>query len=266
MTTRDITERGKAAGIERRAYPVSLQVTRAAASGGPASIEGYASVTEAGYDMWDWAGPYTEVVRAGAFTKTLKENPAVQLLLNHGGLSMAYTKAGTLQLSEDSTGLHMRAEVNPIRNDVTDMLSALEDGAVDEMSFAFRVTRQQWSPDYDQRDIAEVDIHKGDVSVVNYGANPFTDATARGIALPDRRAFGQALVEVRAGATLSAATRATLQTVLDAMGAADGSLDAAETVLADLLGVTVEPDAADAAEMEALAVELEIRRRRALML
>lgn len=175
----DLSERAKPAGIERRAYAVQLQVTRAAAAGESSKVEGYASVTDAPYEMWDWAGPYSEVVRGGAFGKTLTENPAVQLLLNHGGLSMAYTKAGTLRLSEDSTGLHMAAEVNPVRSDVRDMLTAIEDGAVDEMSFAFRVTRQQWSPDYDQRDILEVDLHRGDVSVVNFGANPATSVDAR---------------------------------------------------------------------------------------
>jgi HK97 family phage prohead protease len=177
----DKAERGKTAGIERRVYPVKLEV-RASTSGGPTVVEGYASVTESPYDMYDWYGSYTEVVRQGAFTKTLSETPAVQLLLNHGGLSMAYTKAGSLALSEDSTGLHMRAEVNPTRSDVSDMLTALDDGAVDEMSFAFRVTRQMWSPEYDQRDILEVDIHKGDVSVVNFGANPATTVgVARGL-------------------------------------------------------------------------------------
>lgn len=167
-------ERTKTAGIERRTYPVKLEVRASATAGGPTTVEGYASVTESPYEMWDWYGTYSEVVRQGAFAKTLSETPAVQLLLNHGGLSMAYTKAGSLALSEDSTGLHMRAEVNPTRTDVSDMLAALDDGDVDEMSFAFRVTRQLWSPDYDQRDILEVDIHKGDVSVVNFGANPAT--------------------------------------------------------------------------------------------
>lgn len=174
-------ERAKTKGIERRAFPVQLEV-RASTTGGPTTVEGYASVTESPYDMFDWYGTYAEVVRQGAFTKTLSETPAVQLLINHGGLSMAYTKAGTLALSEDSTGLHMRAEVNPVRSDVNDMLTALSDGNVDEMSFAFRVTRQMWSPDYDQRDILEVDIHKGDVSVVNFGANPATTVgVARGL-------------------------------------------------------------------------------------
>lgn len=175
----DKSARGKTGGIERRAYPVQLEV-RAATNGGPAVVEGYASVTEAPYEMYDMFGPYTEVIRAGAFAKTLSENPQVQLLLNHGGLSMAYTRAGTLQLSEDSTGLHMRAEVNPTRSDVSDMLTALDDGAVDEMSFAFRVPsgKSIWSPDWDQRDITEVDMHRGDVSVVNFGANPGTSVGA----------------------------------------------------------------------------------------
>jgi HK97 family phage prohead protease len=177
LVRRNIADRAKTSGTERRAYPVRLEV-RASATAGVSTIEGYASVVEAGYEMWDWAGKYTEVVRAGAFTRTLNAHPQVQLLLNHGGLSMAYTKAGTLRLAEDTTGLHIAADINTARNDVRDMLTAIEDGNVDEMSFAFLVTRQQWSPDFDQRDILEVDIHRGDVSVVNFGANPATSVGA----------------------------------------------------------------------------------------
>lgn len=166
-------------GVERRHYGIQLEVRKAANGDGPTTVEGYASVTEHGFEMWDPFGAYTEVMREGAFKKTLSEHPQVQLLLNHGGVSMAYTKAGTLRLAEDSQGLHMSADVNPVRTDVRDMLTAIEDGAVDEMSFAFRVIRQQWSPDYDQRDIYEVDMHRGDVSVVNFGANPATSVAMR---------------------------------------------------------------------------------------
>ncbi|MFF3128514.1 HK97 family phage prohead protease [Streptomyces sp. NPDC057908] len=168
------SDRANASGTVHRAFPVQLEVRAKAGVPQVSTIEGYASVTEAPFEMWDWLGPYSEVVRTGAFGKTLAENPQVQLLLNHGGLAMAYTKAGSLRLSEDSTGLHMEADVSTKRTDVGDMLAALEDGSVDEMSFAFRVTRQQWSPDYDQRDILEIDLHRGDVSVVNFGANPAT--------------------------------------------------------------------------------------------
>ncbi|GAA1283631.1 HK97 family phage prohead protease [Streptomyces javensis] len=170
----DKSARASVTGIVRRAYPVQLEARAKAGASGVSTVSGYASVVEEPYEMWDFLGSYAEVVRTGAFTKTLSETPQVQLLLNHGGLAMAYTKAGTLRLSEDSTGLHMEADVTAARSDVQDMLLALEDGSVDEMSFAFRVTRQMWSPDYDQRDILEVDLHRGDVSVVNFGANPAT--------------------------------------------------------------------------------------------
>lgn len=177
MTTK--ADRAKTTGTERRIYPVRLEVR--AQADGKATVEGYASVTESPYEMWDWLGSYTEVVRAGAFTKTLSETPQVQLLLNHGGLSMAYTRAGTLRLAEDSTGLHMAADLNTARSDVANMVHAIADGNVDEMSFAFRVPagKSQWSPDFDQRDILEVDIHRGDVSVVNFGANPATSVAMR---------------------------------------------------------------------------------------
>lgn len=170
----DKSERASVTGIVQRAYPVELEIRAKKGASGVSTIEGYASVTEQPFEMWDWLGPFTEVVRTGAFAKTLAENPQVQLLLNHGGLAMAYTKAGSLRLSEDTTGLHMEADVSTRRGDVNDMLTALEEQSVDEMSFAFRVTRQAWSPDYDQRDILEVDLHRGDVSVVNFGANPAT--------------------------------------------------------------------------------------------
>jgi HK97 family phage prohead protease len=172
--------RATVTGTERRNYPVQLEVR--AQSKSKATVEGYASVVERGYEMWDSLGSYTETIRSGAFTKTLSERPSVQLLLNHGGLSMAYTRAGTLRLAEDSTGLHMAADVNTSRSDVRDMMLALEDGAVDEMSFAFRVPqgKNQWNDDYSERDILEVDMHRGDVSVVNFGANPNTSIGMRG--------------------------------------------------------------------------------------
>lgn len=174
----DKSARADGPRLIRRAYPVQLEVRKSSGGGTKVELEGYASVYEQVYEMWDWLGPYGEVVRAGAGSKTLSENPQTQLLLNHAGLSMAYTHAGTLRLSEDSAGLLIGATVNVARSDVGDMVTAIEDGDVDEMSFAFRVTRQQWSPDYDQRDILEYDIHRGDVSVVNFGANPATTIDA----------------------------------------------------------------------------------------
>jgi HK97 family phage prohead protease len=166
------TPKGK--GSERRIYTTRFEVRKTNDVSGTAEIDGYATVYDAGYEMWDFYGPYEEVVRAGAAAKTLSEGADFALLLNHGGMTMARTRPGTLRAAEDTTGLHWSATVNMGRSDVRDTILAIEDGNLDECSFAFRVTRQMWSPDFMQREILEFDLDRGDVSVVNYGANPAT--------------------------------------------------------------------------------------------
>lgn len=163
--------------LQRRAMPfrdVELRAKPDGAGGDTLTFSGYACITEVGYEMSDWLGPFTEVVRAGAFAKTLGENADVPFLVNHDGLTLARTKSGTMRLAEDDTGLHTEADLDPASPHVAALRSAMDRGDVDEMSFAFWITRQMWSPDYDQRDILEVNLNKGDVSVVNYGANPNT--------------------------------------------------------------------------------------------
>lgn len=228
---------------------------------------GYGSVVDAPYTMWDWAGDYTEIVRAGAFTKTLSEDPDVVFCLNHDwdAAPMARTTAGTLRLSEDSTGLAVEADIDPRRSDVYAVQSCMDAGELDAMSFAFWVTCQTWSPDYDQRDILEIDLDGGDTSVVTHPANPTTTGTtalrqAAGRAIARSRVpaliVARAREEKRAGKTLSAATASTLQEVLDLVSASDVGLDAAQEILAELLDVPVpgegetETDSTDSTDVE----------------
>lgn len=167
---------------------------------GKAKVFGYASTTgpDNAYSMRDAFGEYTEEIAPGAFTKTLGESPKVQLLLNHGGLAMAYTRSGSLALGEDSTGFEYEGTVNLARGDVSDMVIAVEDGDVAESSFAFRVVKQSWSPDYDYRKITEVSMDRGDVSVVNFGANPNTPVSVeRALQLAEVLAYAQTLDEVK---------------------------------------------------------------------
>ena len=145
-------------------------------------VGGYASVTESPYEMWDWAGPYNEVVSAGAFGKTLASAPQVEFTLNHGaggGLPMAHTRNDTLTLAEDETGLSYDAYVDPKRADVRNMLRALERGDLAEASFRFRIDAGRWSPDYTEYRIDAVDLNRGDVSAVNFGANPAASSALR---------------------------------------------------------------------------------------
>ena len=175
----DKATRATVTGPECRAFAAKLETRDSKSGSGALAVAGYASTTESPYEMYDMFGPYTEVISRGAFGKTLTESPKVQLLVNHGGMSLAATTAGTLLLAEDETGLHFEAELNPKRTDAADLIEALRDGAVDECSFMFRVVRQKWSPDYDERRIDEINLNRGDVSVVNLGANPNTPVAMR---------------------------------------------------------------------------------------
>ncbi len=167
---------------KRRSAPMACQMRAGEATKDGKSylkLTGYASTYEQGYQMWDWSGPYTEIVSKGAGAASLAANPDVVYLLNHSGIPFARTISGTLDLSEDDTGLLTVAYLNPKRQDAKDLVAAVDEKSITEMSFAFSIPRGQWSPDYMEYRIQEYDIDRGDTSPVNFGANPNTSIEAR---------------------------------------------------------------------------------------
>lgn len=142
---------------------------------------GYFTRYGVAYPMWDQFGEYEESIAVGAGASTLASSPDVAFLVNHGGVTMARTTNGTLVLEERSEGGHHDAWLNPKRQDVSDLVVAMQDGHVDQMSFAFMIPDGQglWSEDFAHFEIRRYDIHRGDVSAVNYGASPYTDIAAR---------------------------------------------------------------------------------------
>lgn len=142
-------------------------------------VEGYASAFEQGYEMYDFYGPYTEVVSKGAADATLAADPEVVFRFNHAGTPMASTRNARLELWADEQGLGQRAYLNPKRSDVQLLVQAIEDADVREQSFMFRITSGQWSPDYTEYRINAFDLERGDVGPVTFGANPHTSIAAR---------------------------------------------------------------------------------------
>ncbi|HMH90729.1 MAG TPA: HK97 family phage prohead protease [Streptosporangiaceae bacterium] len=144
-------------------------------------LDGYASVTGIEYEMWDMWGPYGETVSQSAFDATLAADPVVVFLINHTGLPLARTDNGTLLLDADPRGLHMLAYANPERDEVRNLVVGIDDKNVTEMSFAFHIAEGgcEWDDDFEHFTITEVSLDRGDVSAVRYGANPYTDITAR---------------------------------------------------------------------------------------
>jgi HK97 family phage prohead protease len=145
-------------------------------------LAGYATVfgEKHKYEMWDYFGPYDEYVEVGAADTTLASSPDVAFLVNHLGVTMARTTNGTLELGADDHGMSDDAFVNAERGDVHILLSAVDDELIDEQSFAFMIVEGGWSDDFMTFRILEYDIDRGDVSAVNYGANPYTSISARG--------------------------------------------------------------------------------------
>lgn len=141
------------------------------------ALRGYATVWDAPYEMYGGPerGGWIETIARGAANKTLAERPDVRLLVNHDGVPLARTRSGTLRLAADDYGLLVEAEDLDARSPLVQTLrSALERKDMDEMSFAFRVVKQEWDGDYESRVITEFSLRNGDVSVVTYPANPAT--------------------------------------------------------------------------------------------
>jgi HK97 family phage prohead protease len=242
-------------GLERRDFAVSELELREK-DDGTWNLTGYASVYETPYEV----GFYTETISRGAAKRTLGEGPDVQFLINHEGLPLARTRSGTLRLEERDRGLWVDADLDKLDPDAQRLQRKMARGDIDQMSFAFQVTDQDWNDDFTERTIKGFSIHRGDVSVVNQGANPASVASIRSAAALDTlhdlgpEAFVAAWTEwrdhtllpreQRAGKTLSAPTMEVLSQVLNLIAAGDDALDEAQPLLADLMGVP-NPDAAD---------------------
>lgn len=154
------------------------------------TLIGYASTFEP-YEMY--GGPvngrgWIEQIDRHAFDKTLREKPDLHLLINHAGMPLARTKSGTLKLAADKVGLKVEAQLDRRDPEVQALEVKMRRKDMDEMSFAFRVKSQTWAaaPGFEEdaqslRTINEVSLHKGDVSVVNWGANPTTHAEVKSV-------------------------------------------------------------------------------------
>lgn len=158
-----------------------IEIRDTGAGDGTLHFTGFASVYNRGYEMWDMFGPYTEQVVSGAGAKSLAQDDLdVPLVLAHDSLRrIARTTNGTLTLTEteldDVEGLLADApQLDASDTDVAYIAPKLRSGLVDEMSFRFYINAGAWSSDWTEYHIEEYDIHRGDVAIVGYGANPHT--------------------------------------------------------------------------------------------
>lgn len=110
---------------------------------GSRSIGGYAATFG---DLSENLGGFREVIRAGAFKQSLKDNPDVLCLYAHDDSQILGRGAsGTLQISEDARGLKFTCKL-PDTSTARDLISLMERGDISQMSFGFSVPEDgdQW--------------------------------------------------------------------------------------------------------------------------
>ena len=136
-------------------------------------IAGYALLYDVPYTVGTPPAGFVERVAPGAAARAANEDD-VRLLVNHEGVPLGRTRAGTLALTSDAIGLRVDATLDATNPRVAEVASALRRGDLDAMSFAFRAIKQSWSDDFNERTLEEIELF--DVALVTYPANDATVA------------------------------------------------------------------------------------------
>ena len=99
------------------------------------TLSGYCAVFNSEADL----GDFNEVIRPGAFSKTLAMGSNIRALSNHDANALVgTTRGGTLQLREDSHGLAFSLAL-PDTSHGRDLAELVQRGDVSGCSFGFRV-------------------------------------------------------------------------------------------------------------------------------
>lgn len=124
-------------------------------------------------------GGFRERIYKGAFTKTIQEAD-IRALFNHEAMYiLGRNKSKTLHLEEDNNGLWI--EITPPDNQlIRDLvLSPIERGDIDQMSFGFKKVKDNWIEENELiiRNLYEVKLF--DVAPVTFPAYVNTDIAVR---------------------------------------------------------------------------------------
>jgi HK97 family phage prohead protease len=162
------------------------------AEGDAPKLVGYAALFNTPATIADY---FVEQIAPGAFAKAIGRDD-VRALFNHDeDHVLGRTTAGTLELSEDATGL--RVSITPPDTQFArDLLVSIERGDISQMSFGFRAIRAEWDYDtepYPTRTLVELELL--DVSVVTFPAYDDTSVAVR--SLEAHRQVGAGLIATR---------------------------------------------------------------------
>ena len=135
-------------------------------------VEGYATTYDDPYTLFEYDGiAYKETVSRDALAGA--DMSDVIFLYNHEGMVYARQSNGTLELTSDERGLHVRADLGSTEAS-RQMFESIRAGLVTQMSWAFTIADEDYDEETHTRSIKSVrKIY--DVSAVSIPANPNTD-------------------------------------------------------------------------------------------
>ena len=210
--------------VERRINNVEFDVRNADISSDGMSFRGYAAVFNSPSEPL----PFTEFIREGAFKRSLKSRNEVKLFMNHNtDVVLGSTRAGTLKLSEDSTGLLAEAQL-PDTTAGRDLSVLMKRGDVNSMSFGFSVPPRgdKWSEDGQTRELHQIRLHEVSI-VTGFPAYEATTASVRSLDILATRtavdvdALSDAINKLEAGETLDASDADLISEVVAKLRAED---------------------------------------------
>ena len=152
-------------------------------------IEGYVNAIERkSKPLWSRIGQFDERICKGAFSKALKRNDNVRILLNHkperdlGGM-----KDGNLELNEDNIGLHARATIYD-----PEVVRKAKNGDLVGWSFGFYdrpggVEMRTDEDGFPLRDVKDLDLEE--VSLLDRSATPAYDGTLVSVRSDDKSIY-----------------------------------------------------------------------------
>lgn len=159
--------------LERRAFSFTPEVRT---DNDQPRLVGYAAVFN---QVTDLLPGFREVVRRGAFAKSIREGD-IRALWNHDpNYVLGRTRSGTLKLDEDEHGL--KVEIAPPNTAwARDLLESIKRADVDQMSFGFRVLQDRWTREDTEKPLRELlEVELFDVSPVTFPAYPETEIGVR---------------------------------------------------------------------------------------
>lgn len=196
----------------KREFRFLATEVRAKAGSDKPVITGYAAMFNS---LSGDLGGFVEVIRPGAFTRTLAEGADIRCFFNHKDDNiLGRTKSGTLRVWQDDVGLKFECDV-PDTSVGRDVYASIVRGDVDQCSFGFCTpydgSGDNWIPTNDSpgilRELLDVDLF--DVSPVTFPAYGSTSVTARSL-FPD----GMEMIETRKAGVVAK----TEKELRDAMG------------------------------------------------